>query len=133
MKTGYLKKDQKGSPKGGRVDAWRIVDAAGCDIVQTWSRTRAEAMKLAEELKIQLSNPDKSLGKDLRLKRYQELQELLRQLKDLGGIGGYRDMEIAGFFRGRSIQAKYTATRIMVFIDGAPDPRTFEQVLEDLK
>lgn len=55
IKLGYLKADmmeKRGSKAIRWVKAWRLVDKEGTDIVQPWSRTRAEAIELAKHLKV---------------------------------------------------------------------------------
>jgi len=57
IKTGYLKKDTKeryNSKRGWFVNAWRIVDIDGKDMIQPWSNTRAEAIETARLAKIYL-------------------------------------------------------------------------------
>ena len=57
MKTGYLKKDQQerfNLKQGWFVNAWRIVDETGTDMVQPWSNTKEEARQLARVLGITL-------------------------------------------------------------------------------
>lgn len=55
MKIGYLKKDRQErytSKKGWFVNAWRIIDKDGNDMVQPWSNTKKEAMETAKALNI---------------------------------------------------------------------------------
>lgn len=55
--TGYLKKDSQerfNLKRGWRVNAWRIVDENGRDMVQPWTRTKTEARALAKKLGINL-------------------------------------------------------------------------------
>ena len=57
MKTGYLKKDRMeryDSKRGWFVNAWRIVDENGTDLVQLWPNTKSEARRLAVQLGIEL-------------------------------------------------------------------------------
>lgn len=57
MKTGYLKKDrlERYTCQRGRfVNAWRIVDESGNDLVQPWSDTKKEARDTAKALGIKL-------------------------------------------------------------------------------
>lgn len=56
-KSGYLKKDRQerfNMKQGWFVNAWRIVDAEGKDMVQPWSNTKTEAQELAKRLGIEL-------------------------------------------------------------------------------
>lgn len=64
-RIGYLKKDIQERvriySKGGKnrtrawfVNAWRIVDATGRDLVQPWSNTKGEARETAKALNIDL-------------------------------------------------------------------------------
>jgi len=56
-KIGYLKKDRKeryNLKKGWFVDAWRIVDKDGKDMVQPWSDTKTEARETAKHCGITL-------------------------------------------------------------------------------
>lgn len=60
MKTGYLKKDRQerfNNKRGWFVNAWRIVDASGVDLVQPWSNTKTEARSVAKQLGIALLEP----------------------------------------------------------------------------
>ena len=53
MKSAYLKQDRQerfNLKRGWFVDAWRIVDATGKDLVQPWSNTKAEARATAAAL-----------------------------------------------------------------------------------
>ena len=57
MKTGYLIKDRKerfNMKRGWFVNAWRIVDAQGVDLVQPWDSTKTEARATAKALSIRL-------------------------------------------------------------------------------
>ena len=57
MKTGYLKKDRQerfNSKRGWFVNAWRIVDAKGTDMIQPWMNTKGEARKIAKQQGITL-------------------------------------------------------------------------------
>lgn len=57
MKTGYLKKDRQERFNLKRwwfVNAWRIVDAQGRDMVQPWSSTKTEARETAKKHGIML-------------------------------------------------------------------------------
>lgn len=57
MKTGYLKKDlmeRYNSKRAWFVNAWRIVDENGADLVQPWPNTKSEARRLAVQLGIEL-------------------------------------------------------------------------------
>lgn len=57
MKIGYLKKDrqERYNLKRARfVNAWRIVDAQGRDMVQPWSNTKIDARQTAKALGIKL-------------------------------------------------------------------------------
>lgn len=57
MKTGYLKKDRMeryNSKRGWFVNAWRIVDENGVDLVQPWPNTKSEARRTAAQLGIEL-------------------------------------------------------------------------------
>jgi hypothetical protein len=52
-KFAYLRKDRQERYNLRRawfVDAWRIVDRAGNDLVQPWSNTRKDARELAHKL-----------------------------------------------------------------------------------
>lgn len=56
-RVGYLKKDMQerfNTQRGWFVNAWRVVDAAGIDIIQPWMSTKTEARELCRELNIQL-------------------------------------------------------------------------------
>lgn len=56
-RPGYLKKDRMeryNSKRGWFVNAWRIVDAQGKDMVQPWSNTKSEARRVAAQLGIEL-------------------------------------------------------------------------------
>lgn len=57
MKIGYLKKDRMerfNTKRGWFVNAWRIVDEKGVDLVQPWPNTKSEARRLAVQLGIEL-------------------------------------------------------------------------------
>ncbi|ENB7451812.1 hypothetical protein ACPTFP_21295 [Pseudomonas aeruginosa] len=57
MKSGYLKKDRQerfNLKRGWFVNAWRIVDEQGRDLVQPWPNTKTEARRVARLLNIQL-------------------------------------------------------------------------------
>lgn len=57
MKTGYLKKDRQerfNMKRAWFVNAWRIVDENGRDMVQPWSNTKGEARRTAKALNIKL-------------------------------------------------------------------------------
>ncbi len=57
MKTGYLKKDRMeryNMKRGWFVNAWRIVDENGVDMVQPWSNTKGAARETAKRLGIEL-------------------------------------------------------------------------------
>lgn len=57
MKTGYLKKDRMecfNVKRGWFVDAWRIVDENGKDMVQPWLNDKIEARETAKRLGIEL-------------------------------------------------------------------------------
>lgn len=54
-KLGFLKKDQMerfNLKRGWMVNAWRIVDAEGNDLVQPWSSTKKDARDTAQSLGI---------------------------------------------------------------------------------
>ncbi|ENQ7722857.1 hypothetical protein ACEQOO_004865 [Pseudomonas aeruginosa] len=58
MKIGYLKKDRQerfNLKRGWFVNAWRIVDEQGRDLVQPWPNTKSEARRVARLLNIQLT------------------------------------------------------------------------------
>ena len=60
MRTGYLKKDMQerfNLKRAWFVNAWRIVDADGNDMVQPWARTKKEARHVAKHLGIHLVEP----------------------------------------------------------------------------
>ena len=60
-KTGYLLKDRQerfNMRRAWFVNAWRIVDAEGKDMVQPWSNTKTEARDLAKRLGIKLIEKD---------------------------------------------------------------------------
>lgn len=55
MISGYLKKDRQeryNSRRGWFVNAWRIVDAKGTDLVQPWMNTKGEARETAKRIGI---------------------------------------------------------------------------------
>ena len=57
MKIGYLKKDRQerfNLKRAWFVNAWRIVDAQGRDMVQPWPNTKTEAHQTAKALGIRL-------------------------------------------------------------------------------
>ena len=57
MKTGCLKKDRKerfNLRRGWFVNAWRVVDEQGRDMVQPWANTKGEARATAKALGINL-------------------------------------------------------------------------------
>lgn len=57
MRTGYLKKDRQERSNLKRawfVNAWRIVDAQGRDMVQPWSNTKTDARQTAKALGVKL-------------------------------------------------------------------------------
>jgi hypothetical protein len=57
-RTGYLKKDQQeryNSKRGWFVNAWRIVDENGIDMVQPWFDTKTQARTYARNMHIDLS------------------------------------------------------------------------------
>lgn len=57
IKQGYLKKDRLERFNlrcGWFVNAWRIVDAQGWDLVQPWARTKTEARETARALNIEI-------------------------------------------------------------------------------
>ena len=65
MRTGYLKKDRQerfNLKRAWFVNAWRIVDAQGRDMVQPWPNTKTEARQTAKALGIGLveTYPDAS-------------------------------------------------------------------------
>ena len=54
---GYLKKDRMeryNMKRGWFVNAWRIVDAQGKDMVRPWPQTESEARRLAVQFGIEL-------------------------------------------------------------------------------
>lgn len=56
-KTGYLKKDRQerfNLKRAWFVNAWRIVDDQGRDMVQPWSNSKTEARQTAKALGINL-------------------------------------------------------------------------------
>jgi len=58
MKIGYLKKDRReryNMKRGWFVNAWRIVDENGADLVQPWPNTKSDARRLAVQLGIELN------------------------------------------------------------------------------
>lgn len=57
QREGWLKKDRQeryNSKMGWFVNAWRIVDWKGEDLVQPWSNTKKEALDLAARLGIKI-------------------------------------------------------------------------------
>jgi len=57
MRTGYLHKDHQerfNSQRGWFVNAWRIVDENGVDMVQPWFDTKTEARAYAKRAEINL-------------------------------------------------------------------------------
>ena len=57
MRTGYLKKDTQerfNLKRGWLVNAYRIVDGQGKDLVQPWMNSKKEAREIAKELQINL-------------------------------------------------------------------------------
>ena len=64
-RVGYLKLDRQerfvnkreGSTRAWFVNAWRIVDAEGKDMVQPWADTKTEARATAKDLGITLKEP----------------------------------------------------------------------------
>lgn len=57
MRTGYLKKDRQeryNMKRGWFVNAWRIVDNCGHDMVLPWMNTKKEAVGVAKKLGITL-------------------------------------------------------------------------------
>lgn len=60
MKTGYIEKDRQerfankrtGGTRAWYVNAWRIVDASGNDMVQPWCSTCKDARATAAQLGI---------------------------------------------------------------------------------
>lgn len=62
MKIGYLKKDHMerfNTKRGWFVNAWRIVDENGVDLVQPWPNTKGEARETAKRLGIELKGEPK--------------------------------------------------------------------------
>ena len=60
-KTGYLLKDRQerfNMRRAWFVNAWRIVDAEGKDMVLPWRNTKTEARDLAKRLGIKLIEKD---------------------------------------------------------------------------
>lgn len=56
-KVGFLEMDSEerfNTKRSWRVQAWRIVDAEGKDLVQPWFRTQGEAKETAKALGISL-------------------------------------------------------------------------------
>ena len=56
-RQGYLKKDRMeryNMKRAWFVNAWRIVDENGVDLVQPWPNTKSEARRLAVQLGIEL-------------------------------------------------------------------------------
>jgi len=57
MKIGYLKKDMMeryNMKRAWFVNAWRIVDEKGVDMVLPWPNTKGEARETAKQLGIEL-------------------------------------------------------------------------------
>lgn len=57
MKKGYLIKDQQerfNMKRGWIVNAWRIVNEKGQDMIQPWSSTKKEAMETAKQCAIEI-------------------------------------------------------------------------------
>ena len=57
MTKAYLKQDQQerfNLKRGWFVEAWRIVDENGRDLIQPWANTKTEARKLAKSCGYQL-------------------------------------------------------------------------------
>ena len=57
VRTGYLKKDYQerfNMKRAWIVNAWRIVDENGSDIIQPWSNTKREARETADACNIEL-------------------------------------------------------------------------------
>lgn len=57
MKTGYLKKDRQerfNTKRGWFVNAWRIVDDQGRDMIQPWMDSEREARDVAASAGIAL-------------------------------------------------------------------------------
>ena len=57
MRQGYLKKDRRERFNMKRkwfVNAWRIVDENGDDIIQPWSNTKKEALETAKACNIEI-------------------------------------------------------------------------------
>lgn len=56
-RPGYLKKDRMercNLKRAWFVNAWRIVDAQGVDMVQPWPNKKSEARRIAVQLGIEL-------------------------------------------------------------------------------
>lgn len=56
-RVGYLKKDRQerfNLKRAWFVNAWRIVDKDGCDMVQPWMSTKSEARDVAKKIGIRL-------------------------------------------------------------------------------
>lgn len=66
QRTGYLVKDRRekfvcGGARPTRawfVNAWRIVDANGKDLIQPWQDTKGEARRVAEASNIKLEEKE---------------------------------------------------------------------------
>ncbi len=72
MRTGYLKKDRQeryNSKRGWFVNAWRIVDATGKDMIQPWSSTKTEARDICKKLDIALIEDESLLEAEIKLNR----------------------------------------------------------------
>lgn len=57
MKIGFLQKDQQerfNTKRGWFVNAWRVVDARGIDMVQPWFNTKSGARSYCRDCNIQL-------------------------------------------------------------------------------
>lgn len=61
MRVGYLKRDREerfNLKRGWFVNAWRIIDASGVDLVQPWFRTKGDAKNFASNHGITLYEQD---------------------------------------------------------------------------
>ena len=61
-RIGYLKKDRQerfNYKRGWFVNAWRIVDASGRDMVQPWANTKTEARAQAKHMNLLLIEGEK--------------------------------------------------------------------------
>jgi len=57
MKEGYLRKDRMeryNSKRAWFVNAWRIVDSKGEDMIQPWDNTKKEAAQTAKDVGIKI-------------------------------------------------------------------------------